>query len=66
MAEASEVAPSAAAIHALFVYILINCSPADPLLLWTNYRERMADDYFYALRRTLTANMKWWLLIKSG
>ena len=53
MAEASEVAPSAAAIRALFVYILINCSPADPLLLWTNYRERMADDYFYALRRTL-------------
>ena len=53
MAEASHVAPSAATIRALFAYILINCSPADPLALWMRYRERMADDYFFALRRSL-------------
>ena len=53
LAEACQTVPAPAAIRALFAYILINCSPAEPLTLWMNHRERMTDDYFYALRRTL-------------
>ena len=53
MAEALHIAPSAATIRALFAYILVNCSPADTLTLWMSYRERMANDYFFTLHRSL-------------
>ncbi|KAG2216561.1 hypothetical protein INT45_013570 [Circinella minor] len=54
LTETSLIAPSAAAIRALFIYILINSSPAEPLTLWTNHRERMADDYFFQMCRELS------------
>ncbi|KAG2217961.1 hypothetical protein INT45_001395, partial [Circinella minor] len=54
LTETSLIAPSAAAIRALFVYILINSLPAEPLTLWTNHRERMADDYFFQMCRELS------------
>jgi hypothetical protein len=51
--EAGMTAPFPKMIRQLFCYILVNCSPADPLALWTTHRDRMSDDYFFELRRNL-------------
>jgi hypothetical protein len=34
----------------LFVLLLLNCHPADPLLLWTNHSQHLSDDCRYRLQ----------------
>ena len=34
----------------LFVCILLNCHPADPLKLWTDHRQHLSDDCAHLLR----------------
>ncbi|SAM09761.1 hypothetical protein [Absidia glauca] len=46
--EASNQMPRPSMIRRLFCYILLNCSPSNPRALWDKYKDRMADDYFYA------------------
>ncbi|SAM01481.1 hypothetical protein [Absidia glauca] len=49
--EASALAAYPSMIRRLFCYILLNCSPSNPSLLWEKYKDRMSDDHFYAFRR---------------
>lgn len=51
--EAAAMAPYPKMIRRLFGYILVNCSPADPLALWTKYGESMNHDYVMELRALL-------------
>ncbi|SAL94854.1 hypothetical protein, partial, partial [Absidia glauca] len=49
--EACALMPFASSIRKLFCYILLNCSPSNPRLLWDKFEDRLSDDYFYAYRR---------------
>src|SRR5204862_28829 len=37
-------------LRRLFVLILLNCRPTDPLLLWNNHAEHLSDDCRYKLQ----------------